>query len=620
MSILNASRGIKIIGVMVAVLVALCRSGEAAGPSTAEKQAFEKAMADRMAFEKEKAQQHLARAQEDERKVLRQKEEEAERQRLFQAPQSSPPNPSQAAAHQGGASFASSLQGGVINAARSSSPHIVPQFQTEKPPEASLTAGSIGDAALAASRVNEASQSLASSAKDRPRFKFNPDADPLFTGANRVLKDPRQSLNEEIMQVSGPTSAPEELKTCEEGGDEYGQSCSKRLEIELKVTPEQGVYKSNCHLWEGRWCWKCIFHEHDCGQRYVITQHKKVETVREEWVDGCAVLEDLVEQGLCRYVGVSRSPKNETRAIQGEPVTRDHFEEHYQFACFKASPNHCEKLREQGCYQIKSACKETINGACVLWEQTYACPSGHVPGTSYRSSNKGNPFCLTGDCADTSYPANTELLSVMSHLSVLREAQNDLRNFAIIFKGQHRWCTRNFLDFRDCCGSGRGWGVTLHLSSCDAAEIELRTLRDKRLCVQVGTYCAERDKIFNLCIRKKTGFCCYGSKIARLLQEHGRAQLGMNFGTPESPDCNGLSAEQLARIDFSRINFSELFEDMRSHTVVKGPNQSLAQVSVDRLRDNMSLLTRPPAQPLGQGEPFDAQSASTLQQLREKGF
>jgi hypothetical protein len=254
-----------------------------------------------------------------------------------------------------------------------------------------------------------------------------------------------------------------------------------------------------------------------------------------------------------------------------------------------------------------SECKEKVGDICVLRKQTYSCPSGKKSLKSYWASNQENPFCLTGNCADTSYEANGELLNVMSQLSALREAQNDLRNFQTIFKGQHRWCTRNCIDFRDCCGSGKGWGVSLRLSSCDAQEIELGTLRDKNLCIQVGTYCAERH--LGVCTRKKTTFCCYGTKMARLIQQNGRVQLGTGFGSPESPSCEGLSPDQLSRIDFSKINFSEIFEDIKNQTVSKTESQSLAQVSAERLQSNMTLLTRP-----------NPDSREALQKLKEKGF
>jgi len=589
---------------------------EEAEKKEAARQAREKAIAERMAFEKEAAQKQIAQREEDERRAATRQQQQAQPQ-IQQPIQPTP----QTQAHQEGKSFASSLMAGVIEAAKSANPHLVPGFQTDKPKESSLDVGTIGDAALAESRTNEVSQHLASQAQKRQNFKIDPNTDPLFVEANQVINNPQKAISEEVREVLASEEIKEEIRTCEEGGDEYQQSCSKRLEIVLKITPEQG-YRTPKWCIE-HWANKRTGRKYKCagcrGGDYVITQYKKVDVASEEWTDGCAVLEDLVDKGLCRYVSASRSTQNETRTIQGEPITRDHFEEHYQFACSKApttqvSPNSCAGLREQGCYQIDSKCKEGDGNYCFLWQQTYACPSGRMVGKSYRSSNTENSaqtslFCLTGNCADTSYEANNELLNVMSHLSVLREAQNDLKNFAVIFKGQQRACTRNLWDFRDCCGSGKGWGVTLHLSDCDKAEIELRTLRDKNLCVQVGTYCAEKH--LGQCTRKKTTFCCYGTKLARLIQENGRAQLGMGFGNPEHPNCEGLSPEQLSRIDFSRINFSEIFEDIKNHTVAKDQKQSLAQVSTERLQNNMTLLTKPP---------LDQTSIEERQKLKEKGL
>jgi len=628
MNLLNTLRShpLKRLFIILAAFIGMHQGGLAAQSAEAEKQAKEKAIADRIAFEKDRAQKQIAQKEEDRRRAALREKEQAQRQISSlpqqQSLQQQSPSPSQAHQNsvlQDGRAFASSLLGNVTGAAKSTNPQMVPRFQTDTPKEASLDSGSIGDAALAESRSNQASQHLYAQAKDWQSFKVDPITDPLLLEANQAIADPQKTLGdtrvkEEIEEIKGELGEEEgfeELKTCEESGEEYQQSCSKHLKIVLKVIPERGytVPKSCIGHWKSRvrgtkyWCAGCR------GGNYVRTQAKKVETLKEEWIDGCTVLEDLTEKGLCRYVSASRSPQNETRTIQGEPITRNHFEEHYTYACFKAAPQSCAGLREQGCFQIKSRCKEIFGNRCVLWEQTYSCPSGKRSAKRYRSSDKANLFCLTGDCADTSYKANNELLNVMSHLYALREAQNDLRNFKVIFKGNPRWCTRNCVDFRDCCGSGNGWGVALHLSSCDAQEIELRTLRDKNLCIQVGTYCAE--KLLGVCIRKKTGFCCYGTKMARLIQQQGRAQLGLTFGSPESPECTGLSPEQLSQLDFSRINFSEIFEDIKNQTVAKGQGQSLAQVSTERLQNNMTLLTKPS---------LDQKSTEELQKLKEKGL
>lgn len=586
-----------------------------------EKQALEREkqqeIANRIAFEKEQAQKQLVQRQEDEKKAaLRQQQQH--QPKAQQTPLHSP----QTITHQDGKSFASFKLNDVVNAAKSTSLHSVPGFQTDKPKEASFKAEDLGDAALMESKQNTVSQHLISSAQDRQKFKLDPNTDPLFVNANQSLKNPQDSLNEQITEGSASDNNAEEIKTCEEGGEEYQQTCTKRLEIVLKITQEIRTPYRYCpppgHPREK-------FQRHGFNSGYVTVYEqcggcatgvhvtpKKVEIVSEKWIDGCTVFEDHAEKGLCRYVSAARSPKNETRVIQGEAITREHFEEHYIYACFKTVQNSCTGLREQGCYQIKSVCKEKMGDHCALWQQSFSCPTGKKSLKSYKTFNKENPFCLTGDCADTSYEANDELLSVMSHLYTLREAQNDLKNFSVIFKGQHRWCTRNCLDFRDCCGNASGWGVTLSLSSCDKAEVELRTLRDKNLCVQVGTYCAERDKVFNSCLRKKTTFCCYGTKLARLIQQNGRAQLNINWGTPEHPTCErGFSPEELSRIDFSKVNFAEIFGDIKDKMVPKDQKQSLAEVSSQKLQDNMTLLTKP-----SQNSSYQQKQ----QALREKGL
>lgn len=93
----------------------------------------------------------------------------------------------------------------------------------------------------------------------------------------------------------------------------------------------------------------------------------------------------------------------------------------------------------------------------------------------------------------------------------------------------------------------------------------------------MGTYCAEKDPITKICLRKKTTFCCYSSKLARLVQQQGKGQLGLGCGGPENPQCGGLTTEQLAQLDFSKMNFSEVFADMAS----KGKVPNVAQLGQD---------------------------------------
>lgn len=174
----------------------------------------------------------------------------------------------------------------------------------------------------------------------------------------------------------------------------------------------------------------------------------------------------------------------------------------------------------------------------------------------------------------------------MVQLAVLKEVQNDMRayNGVEIFKGQPRQCRKNCVGFRDCCTTGKGWGLTLNLVDCSGEERELAEWRMKKRCVFVGTYCAE--KLLGVCIRKKSSFCCFGTKLAKLLNDQGRRQLGIGFGDAEAPDY------ELSRIDMSRMNLSELYEDVQKNFKPRSQAHIAQGMELDRIRENMSLMTK----------------------------
>lgn len=50
--------------------------------------------------------------------------------------------------------------------------------------------------------------------------------------------------------------------------------------------------------------------------------------------------------------------------------------------------------------------------------------------------------------------------------------------------------------------------------------------------------------------------------LEKTIQVQGRKQLGLNFGSGGNPNCRGLTLDELARIDWSLIDFSELAAEM----------------------------------------------------------
>ena len=288
-----------------------------------------------------------------------------------------------------------------------------------------------------------------------------------------------------------------------------------------------------------------------------------VADIKESIEDSCAPLEQRSDQGICEYVDEIILKGPETRIINGLAVYRDWWEKQRTYRCSYPSKNNCGELRRRGCSQISSQCKTWIEGTCVEYTQTYECEGRRE--TVQGSSLSGPvPFCLDGNCDDHSWAPNQDFAEAISKLAILREMQNDMsKNPIVIFKGEKRSCRKDCVGFRDCCGTGKGWGKSIGYS-CDPLEKQLAELREKRKCVMVGTFCAEKE--LGVCIRKRTTFCCFGSKLVRLVQEQGRSQLGFGWGSPEQPECRGLTVDEISRIDFSKLDLTEVFEEIMAKT------------------------------------------------------
>ena len=522
-------------------------------------------------------------------------------------------------AHVQGASFASAQLGVVQGKAQSTSTSDIPGFKTANPPEASLDNGSIGGATLKAAQTNEATTYVATHSRERQLFKINPDTDPMFVNANKAALNPEQTMGEVVMEtaVGDEDGDGYELVFCESGGDEYLKKCSKHLEVKIKITQSRQVFSHyqrndyDCrikHDREGMWC-EAHGGSGGCPPDtpvYIYTP-RRIEITSEAWIDGCELLEAQSDVGLCRYVEVDEG-QPETRTITGEvtnpiggiksdsePIKRDAWQKIYTYACFKKVEGNCHALSTKGCVQVASECSEKIGDVCVSWRQTYRCPKSKKKQIRYKTRGEKSPFCFTGDCVNNDYEANGEINEALSQLMVLNEAQKDIRaegENVKIFKGQNRRCRKAWNGARDCCGSGNRWAVRWKLApGCDVQEQELGDWRAKRRCVEVGTYCAQKLPIIG-CIEKKTTFCCFGTKLSRLIQEQGRLQLGISWGEPESPECRGLTAEELSRIDMSKMDLSELYEDVQKNFKPKTQDHVAKGLELERIRENMQHLAK----------------------------
>jgi conjugal transfer mating pair stabilization protein TraN len=76
-------------------------------------------------------------------------------------------------------------------------------------------------------------------------------------------------------------------------------------------------------------------------------------------------------------------------------------------------------------------------------------------------------------------------------------------------------------------------------------------------------------------------FCCFPTKIARILHEQGRAQLGISWGDASSPECRGFSLSELQQVDFTKIDLSDAIEDL---SIDKQELLQKVRATIDRLQ------------------------------------
>lgn len=295
----------------------------------------------------------------------------------------------------------------------------------------------------------------------------------------------------------------------------------------------------------------------------IIYEEESYEILPEQWISNCEKLEERVDQGLCHYDTKECTQGPQTRIIEGVPITKPCWEEKLTYACEFPTKDDCGPLRARGCVQINSVCKQSVGNICVAYTQTYQCKGGRK--LSYQITGGNTPFCLDGSCRDQSFEANDEMMSSLAQLSLLKDMQGKINS---IFTGEEHQCSKHILNFKDCCGSGKGWGKSLGLGGCSANEKLLQVKRQSRLCHYVGTYCAK--KVLGKCVEKKSSFCCFGSKLLKAFHEQGRRQINLGWGEPKEPLCRGFTISEIQHIDFSKLDLSEAFEDlMKSYSPQK---------------------------------------------------
>ena len=289
-----------------------------------------------------------------------------------------------------------------------------------------------------------------------------------------------------------------------------------------------------------------------------------------EWTDSCpADMGDAVKMSeVCSDPGGTRSV---TVGGQAYSVYSDCWGYTTQWNVFEDDTNTCQAyIDDPNCSEGTRTCTQKIGNLCVYSKLTYQCAhtvksTGYVCGSEF--------YCSDGSCSAMQAGQNQNFEMAVSQLAALAAAGKDFAgmdpNPVTAFTGKAMACRKSAAGFSNCCKSG-GWGQSAGLAHCNTEEKEIGTGKEKKLVVKVGSYCSK--KVLGVCLQQKEGYCVFDSKLARIVQEQGRRdQLGISFGSGESPDCRGIKVAELQGIKFDHIDFSDFYDDLNSN--IKLPDQ-----------------------------------------------
>ena len=301
---------------------------------------------------------------------------------------------------------------------------------------------------------------------------------------------------------------------------------------------------------------------------------------RESWSVLNPLLEQISEENSCHEIRRACLDSG-TKVIDGYSVTRPCWQEKITYACTSEPENGCKWLKDKGCQQTTSTCEKQAIGICMQWRKNFTCFTKEE--TLSTSFSEGEMFCQSGNCFTPTMEQNNDMHEAVSKLAILQEIQKQISgNPPKVFKGDERCCSKHMLSFINCCTSMKGWGKSVGMTSCSENEKALAMQRTKGVCHYVGTHCAQR--VLGTCVRRTSNYCCFGSKLARIFHEQGRPQIGKSFGYAEHPNCEAFSVEELAKLDFSKMDLSELFEEIFKNldTAIKKamPSQIQGQMPV----------------------------------------
>jgi len=307
-------------------------------------------------------------------------------------------------------------------------------------------------------------------------------------------------------------------------------------------------------------------------------------------------------------------PTPTTRVINGVPVTRACWGWSRSYTCNAVtSGNDCSMLSgNPKCTYLRDECLDDPDegGVCKTIEKIYKCETPHGAAPEPNQYICGDDvYCINGDCEPIVREASSEFKDALVALHSIDQAgkEFDERNFTV-FKGARETCHKPVFGLINCC-AGKVSGVVpvaagaaalaggpaaiaafatpfLTMFACSQSEMQLDIKDRMGFCHKVGTYCS--SSFLGICKTKRTAYCCFESKLSRVLQEQGRVQFGKPWGAPKTEQCNGFTIEEFASLDLSVMDFTEVYADFMDAAKLPHEVETISEIQ-EKIQDYYDL-------------------------------
>lgn len=273
----------------------------------------------------------------------------------------------------------------------------------------------------------------------------------------------------------------------------------------------------------------------------------------------------------------------------------------------------CQQFVNKGCEQIGSVCTgKDASGKCLSYSQKYRCEK--TPARIENQTICVQANCIDGKCYQETNEPDGDFGQAIAMMEVAREAgvygEVDATKTMKVFNGEGGTCTVKLLaghNIMSCCkevkvnvdkasnnetnskqtqamgnnpdqpaqqteGSTYQYDdlynddsktmkslqadLTFGWLECTEEERGLAVKRGGSLCTHAKTWCSKSLPLIG-CTEESRSYCCFKSILAKIINREGRKQLGLSLET-----CEGITVEQLQKLDFSKIDMTEFTESV----------------------------------------------------------